>query len=198
MLQCFCVFFVAKAVVMTQNQPGYSERNFTTRSGEQLKLRAIRPDDMEALQTFHHSLSPNTVYFRFHAFKRDLSRRTAEILCGVDGKSAAAIVAVNPELEAAGSLEKIVGVVRYGQTGEGRADWAIVLRDAWQGQGLGHVLLEELFAVARRNGFVHLEAEILTENQPMLKLLNKLPYRHTSHVSAGVLYAVVELDEVKE
>jgi acetyltransferase len=177
-----------------QTETQYNGREFTTRSGERLILRSIRPEDVEALQTFHHSLSPNTVYFRFHAFKRDLSRRTAEILCNVDGRNAAAIVAVKAELEAAGSLEKIVGVTRYGQTGEGRADWAIVLRDAYQGQGLGRVMLEELFGLARRNGFSYLEAEILTENQPMLKLLNKLPYRHTSHVSAGVLYAVVELD----
>jgi acetyltransferase len=182
---------------MVQNEPEY-RKNFTSRSGEELYLRMIRPDDVEALQTFHHSLSPSTVYFRFHAFKRDLSRRTAEVLCNVDGVSAAAIVAINPQLEAAGSLEKIVGVVRYGQTGDKRADWAIVLRDAYQGQGLGRMMLEELIALARRNGFIHLEAEILTDNQPMLKLLNKLPYRHTSHISSGVLYTVLELENAVE
>lgn len=55
-----------------------------------------------------------------------------------------------------------------------RAEFACVVADAWQGQGLGSALLLTLALLAREQGVEEWVAEVLSENRPMLTLLRGL------------------------
>jgi ribosomal protein S18 acetylase RimI-like enzyme len=45
--------------------------------------------------------------------------------------------------------------------------------DRCQGKGLGSILMRHLISIARRAGLRELVAEVLPENRPMLKVLEK-------------------------
>jgi acetyltransferase len=91
-------------------------------------------------------------------------------LTELDFRCKAALVAVLD----AGPDERIVGVARYAVDPESpvrRAEFAITVEDAQQGRGIGRRLLDHLARVARQEGFEELEAFVLSDNMPMIRLL---------------------------
>lgn len=64
--------------------------------------------------------------------------------------------------------DRIIGVGRYDrQSGTDEAEVALVVRDDYQYQGIGSVLLDLLVVVARVNGIATFSASILAENRAM-------------------------------
>ncbi|HZD00056.1 MAG TPA: GNAT family N-acetyltransferase [Actinomycetes bacterium] len=61
--------------------------------------------------------------------------------------------------------------------GHGHADSAIVLEDAWQGQGIGGVLARCLAEAAGLAGIVALTGEVLSENRRALGFIRALAPR---------------------
>src|SRR5207249_519580 len=70
-----------------------------------------------------------------------------------------------------GSEEQIVGVTRFQIVRAGRAEAAVVVRDDFQGAGLGTELLLRLLALARWAGVREFGGEVLAANTRMLRLL---------------------------
>jgi GNAT superfamily N-acetyltransferase len=58
-----------------------------------------------------------------------------------------------------------------------RADFAVVVADRWQGVGIGRQLVSDLLALARAAGFRRMEGDVLSENRPMLQLLQRAGFR---------------------
>lgn len=137
-----------------------------------MTIRAIRPDDKAALLALFDRLSPETIYYRFHGAKKRLSRRELIYLTELDFHRKAALVAAL----GVGADERIVGVARYAVDPESsvrRAEFAITVEDAQQGRGIGRRLLEHLARVARAEGFEEMEAFVLSDNLPMIRLLER-------------------------
>lgn len=70
---------------------------------------------------------------------------------------------------------------------------AILVRDDYQGQGLGRLLGRQLVAVARRLGLATIHADILPENWASLRLLRQLGVPYTIRFDGGLLHAVLQL-----
>lgn len=138
---------------MTQTQP--------------VTFRPIAPDDLDRLRRFGCGLSPQTRYRRFLSGLRRLPEPTLRRLVEVDHVDREAVVALVGE--------ELVGVARYERAAHdsGVADVAVVLADAWQGQGLGPRLLEALLERAARNGVRRLHATVLADNEPVRRLLRR-------------------------
>jgi RimJ/RimL family protein N-acetyltransferase len=133
-----------------------------------VRFRAIRPDDWGKLQRFHARLSPSTVQHRFHGSKRELSVPLAHTFTDVDGVHDAAIVATT------GTRGRIVGVARYCRITPTSAEVAFVVDDAYQRQGIGGRLMCHLRDLAMANGVTVFVAEVLSDNIPMFRLLERL------------------------
>ena len=144
----------------------FSSESVTIRDGREVVLRPIDPGDAPRLIDLHSRLSSDTQYLRFFGPKPDLTPDEAEYLAGVDFDRRYAIVAD----DAGGS---IVAVARYDVTEESNAECAIVVRDDYQGQGLGTAVLAKLIQVARERGLTSFSGEILPENTQMLGLLKR-------------------------
>jgi len=136
----------------------------TLRDGRPVTIRAIRPDDREALQSAVARTSPESRFRRFFSFRKDFSEREVAYYVDVDFVRHVALVAV---LEQGGAGE-IVGGARYIRDGAGSAEMAFTVVDPVQGQGLGSALLRHLAALARAAGLRRLTAEVLPENSAML------------------------------
>lgn len=133
-----------------------------------LRLRLIRPDDEPRLVTLYGRLSRHTAYQRFFAAMQRLPPDWAHFLANVDYQTRLALVVEDP---AAGEL---VAVARYEPSGEpGVAEVAFVVQDAWQGKGLGRLLLRELLTAAEARGIPRFRAYVLADNYRMLHLLSR-------------------------
>jgi acetyltransferase len=73
----------------------------------------------------------------------------------------------------------ILGVARFVRLAEDpeAAEFAVVVGDPWQGEGLGTELLERLADVAVEHGVGRFTATVLAENGPAHTLLRRLAGR---------------------
>jgi acetyltransferase len=143
-------------------------------TGVDVVVRAIRPEDEPLIEAHHRALSEQSIRMRFFSMVKALSRDNLVRLCHLDYAREMALVAQRQD--AAGNPE-IIGVSRYymnPQTGD--AEFAVIVRDAYQGQGLGQHLMERLIAVARERGVSRLVGFVLRENAGMLALAKALGF----------------------
>jgi RimJ/RimL family protein N-acetyltransferase len=146
-----------------------------------VRLRPIRPDDAGALTALYDRLSPESAYQRFFTMMRRLPRDWARVLANVDHDRRAAIVAAGPDGE-------LVGVARYAwDAGADEAEIAVVVQDAWQGRGLGTILLRALLAHADGRGISRFRAYVLADNHRMLRLIGKLGLVAQRSLDRGVV-----------
>lgn len=148
--------------------PADVQRPVRLRDGTRVLLRPIRPEDEAALTALYARLSPESAYQRFFTVMRRLPPDWAHILANVDYDRRMAIVAVDPD----GAL---IGVARYGyEPATNAVEIALVVQDAWQGRGLGTILLQELLRYATRRGITRFRAYVLADNHRMLRLIERL------------------------
>jgi RimJ/RimL family protein N-acetyltransferase len=138
------------------------------RDGRTATLRPIDKGDVDRLIDLHNHLSFEAQYFRFFGPKPRLTHAEATYLANVDFHRRFAIVAEVEEDDD----KHLVGVGRF-DVNEGRlAEAAIVVRDDYQGLGLGTAILARMREVGRGAGLDAFTAEILAENAKMIDLLN--------------------------
>lgn len=163
--------------LMTLNLARYQSR-VQLRDGAVLRLRAIIPEDADKLLDLYHRLSPRSLYQRFFTIPKP-DPAYAAYLANVDYETHFALVA---EVAA-----KIIAVARYHRTAvTSRAEAAFTVADAWQGRGLGPLLLDRLAQVALAHNIESFEAELLTDNQQMMKVLSRSRFEMKPKVKAGV------------
>ena len=85
-----------------------------------------------------------------------------------------ALVAVQSEGDGAEKIMALGRLVR--QTRRDSAEFAVVVSDACQGQGLGLEMVGRLITVARAEGLKHLTGRVLAENSRMLQLCRDLGF----------------------
>ena len=154
------------------------------RSGLQVLIRPIRPGDEPALQAAHDRLSARTKYLRFLAPKPHLNDGETRYLVQVDGHDHVALVATPVD-----APDRIVAVARFVRLPEDpqTAEFAIVVGDALQHEGLGTQLMSALADAAGEHGITRFRATVLAENLAMHRLIRDLPGRvvreeHQGHV----------------
>jgi acetate---CoA ligase (ADP-forming) len=164
------------------------------RDGSSIHLRALRPDDREALREHFEGLSPQSVYFRFFSVKRRLTEDELREFTELDFDRRAALVATLRD----GRSERIIGVGRWILAdGEGprRAEVAFAILDAYQGRGIGALLLQHLAALARTRGITEFEADVLGENNRMLEMFARSGFRVTRSLEHGVFHVTFPTGE---
>jgi acetyltransferase len=88
----------------------------------------------------------------------------------------------------------MLGVSRYYLHPETReAEFALVVGDAHQRQGLGRHLLQRLIDVARERGVRRLTGLVLSENGPMLALTGSLGFGPPEAADDGVVRVSLDL-----
>ena len=138
------------------------------RDGSSVEVRAIEPEDREALRAGFDRLSDRTRYLRFQAPLPNLSEQQLAYLTDVDHHNHEALVAIDPD------TDEGVGVARFVRVGDDVAECAIVVADDWQGRGLGTILLDRLAERAREEDVTRFTALVLAENADALRLLERL------------------------
>ncbi|GAB1516944.1 bifunctional acetate--CoA ligase family protein/GNAT family N-acetyltransferase [Actinophytocola sp. KF-1] len=140
--------------------------------GRIVVIRTVDVTDAPDVLALHTRLSEHDRYLRFFGSgKSILDTITRRIARPADDAHAAV---------GAWLGEKLVGVAHYERVlGSPTAEVALVVDGAVQARGLGTLLLEHLASLARRHGVTRFVAEVLAENQRMIKVFadTGLPYR---------------------
>lgn len=160
-----------------------------TFDGQGIRVRPIESDDWQALQRFHSRLSEQTIEQRMFDCMPSLSDDRAHYFCDVDGFERFALVALDPV-----NPSEIIGVVRFDREPPGHvAEYAAVITDLWQRQGVGLALTVLLIEAALERGIDTLRAYVRSDNLPMLHLLRNLGLPETITDQGGVECVDIEI-----
>jgi acetyltransferase len=171
--------------------PNQYSAPFRMRDGREVLVRPIAPEDEPLLIAMHAGHSEQTIRRRYFSLLRTLSHESLVRLCHLDYEREMALVAEHRG--AAGP--HILGESRYhGRPETGEAEFALVVDDAAQRQGLGRHLMERLIGVARARGVRRLVGQVLAENGPMLDLMRKLGFHPEPSPDPGVVAVALDLD----
>jgi len=169
--------------------------DWALRSGAHVTIRPIRPEDEPVMVKFHETLSERSVYLRyFNALK--LSQRIAHDrlvrICFIDYDREMALVAVRTD-EATGNKE-ILAVGRLSRLhGVNEAEFAVLVSDLWQHQGLGTELLRRMLEVARHEKIARVSGSFLEENHEMQGISRKLGMKLARSLDEPLVRAFIDL-----
>ncbi|MGA7993036.1 MAG: GNAT family N-acetyltransferase [Thermoanaerobaculia bacterium] len=158
----------------------------TLKDGTPVRLRPIRQDEAPELLELYDRLSPESLYFRFFAVP-DKDRAKAEYLAHVDYKDRYALVA-----EVGGVL---AGVARWERDAANptHAEVAFTVADDLHGKGLGSLLFRRLASLALRRGISIFDAEVLPDNEKMLRVFARSGLPQTSRTDGPALHVSLAL-----
>lgn len=172
--------------------PEELEKYRTTGAGLEVLLRPVKMSDEPLLKDFFYSLSDQSNYRRFIMLRRYLPHEVLQKFTAIDYTREMVILAVVAE----GEKEVVVGVGQYViMQHVHTAEIALAVRDDQQKKGIGSVLLSYLSEIAKRQGLLGFTADVLGENQPVIKMLGKSGLFVHKQISDGVFQLKATFNE---
>jgi acyl-CoA hydrolase/GNAT superfamily N-acetyltransferase len=154
----------------------------TLRKGDVVHIRSLRVTDERVLQDLFYRLSDDSTYERFLAHKRSHPHEDVQKLTALDNEQSSALVATANQ-----NMEELLAMARYDlDPGTGLAEVALVVRDEWQGRGLGRALFDRLVTLAGAQGLHGFSASVLASNGRMLSLFRACGLPMTDVLESGV------------
>jgi acetyltransferase len=165
---------------------------WTMKDGSEVNIRPIRPEDEPLMVEFHQKLSEQSVYMRYFR-ALNLGQRVAHDrltrICFIDYDREMALVAVRRYED---GRREVVGAGRLSKEYlDNEAEFALLISDDYQGQGLGGELLRRLIAWGRDERVNRIVAYMLPQNNAMRALCQKLGF--ALHKEEDMLKAELEL-----
>ncbi len=171
--------------------PKTLEEKARLRSGREILLRPIRPEDEPAHQTLLTHMTPEDLRFRFFDSVRQLGHSQMARLTQIDYDREMAFIAA---AQGEGGETETLGVVRTVTDPDNvAAEFAVLVRSDLQGQGLGRLLMSKIIDYCRRQGTREIVGEILGENEDMLRLASRLGFALEPDRETGTIRARLAL-----
>jgi acyl-CoA hydrolase len=149
--------------------PEHHERWLDLEDGRRVLMRPVRMADEPALREMFYALSADTVYHRFFQMLPTMPHQRLQEWLRVDYRRQMVMV-VTSGIE---GDEAIVAMARYDLDNQSNlAEVAFVVRDDFQGHGLGTHLLGALTDAAREAGIAGFTASVLADNTAMLRVFH--------------------------
>ncbi len=158
-----------------------------------LLLRPVVPEDEPSLQAAFAKLTPEEVRLRFAVPRKALSHVDAARFTQIDYDREMALVLTEPGIP---GRTELFGVVRIiSDPNNERAEYAIIVRKALSGHGLGSLLMNRIIDYARNRGTKEIFGYVLAENAGMLDICHRLGFEQTPLAEdAGTIYVSLRLN----
>ncbi|MEX3009628.1 GNAT family N-acetyltransferase [Hoeflea sp. TYP-13] len=155
--------------------------------GTPLVIRPIRPEDAESEKKFVRDLSAQAKQFRFMYALNELTPTMLARFTQIDYDREMALVAFTEE----DGKPVQQGVARYSiNPDDTSCEFAIVVSQDRQHQGIGTKLMTALMEAARIHGLEIMEGTVLSENKAMLKLMSELGFSRKRSEAEPSLFVV--------
>jgi acyl-CoA hydrolase/RimJ/RimL family protein N-acetyltransferase len=159
-------------------------------AGEEIFFRPVRATDEPLLKELFYSLSDESVYRRYFSVIKYMFHERLQEELDLDYQTRMAIAAVAER----GGVEEIAGLAQYIlDESTNYAETAFLVRDAWQGKGLGDRLARTIVKIAQDKGIKGITAAVMTENRAMLHLFYKLGFTVESRLEEGYYHVEFEI-----
>lgn len=184
-------FVFQDQVVPRAKVPWEEARTEKLLSGDQVMVRPVRLSDEEALQDLFYSLSDESRYRRFMAYRREHPHREMQELVNLDYENNVALVVCTAD-----ELGDIIAMARYDvDPADQLADIAFVVRDEWQRKGIGTLLMQRMSDIARGRGLLGFKADVLKDNRLMLWVFEKSGLKTEFTLDSGVYHVELRFPE---
>lgn len=165
----------------SQSYPAEINERETFKGGEEIIFRPIKPSDEEEMRRLFYRFSDQSVYYRYFAPIKTMPHNVMQDYVNVDFGQTLSIVGIR----VAGGKEHIIAEGRYVIDPRSRfADLAFVVDEAFQRKGIASYLYRLLIRIAKKNAVAGFTADVLTSNQPMLKVFQSGAETVTSKVES--------------
>ena len=145
-----------------QDAPG--QGRLILRDGTTATIRVSRPEDRTAVHDFYRRLSPESRRMRFFSENKPAAEMLDPMCESGDPDRQLTLLVFRH----AGGSERIVAMASYIAHKPGTAEFAVAVDDAFQGRGMGGLLLERLTVLAAARGFNRFVAVVDPSNRSML------------------------------
>ena len=150
---------------------GLNEGHETTRCGERVLIRPVRPEDTALYRDFLADVSAEDLRLRFFARVAELSAEESDKLSHLDYRHEMAFIALDKD------TGQMLGLVRLkDELDEKTAEFAILVRSRVKGHGLGWLLMQRVIDYAKAKGLRRVYGDVLAENASMLQMCAELGF----------------------
>lgn len=177
--------------VATPVYPDELERWIELRDKSKVFVRPLRLTDESRLREMFYRLSDHSVHDRFfHAIETMPHERLQDFL-RVDYAADMAMVVLTDSSEDA----ELIGIGHYSSDPQtDMADSAYLVRDDWQGKGIGTILLSTLIDIALAHGIAGFTADVLAINSGMLRIFQRCGFGVRIEVEEGECKVTIAFD----
>ncbi len=141
------------------------------KTGQEVIIRPIRPEDEPLEHEMFTSLSENTLRERFYQTIKDITHEMHARFCNIDYDREMTMVGEIRE----GGKKRLIGIGSFIMEPSGTAcEFSVMVHDDFQGQGLAAKLLDVLIGIADEKGIKEFFGYAEPQNHRMLSLARKL------------------------
>jgi acetyltransferase len=155
--------------------PRELEETVKLRSGDEVLIRPIRPEDGPAHEAFVDRITADDLRFRLLGVIRDIPPTEMARLTQIDYDREMAFIATQTDGD--GQEETLAVVRSVADADNTQADFAIMVRSDLKRAGLGRILMEKIIRYCRSRGLREIVGEVLPDNAAMLHLTEKLGFQ---------------------
>lgn len=148
--------------------------------GTHVLLRPLRPEDAALYPEFVAHIAPEDSRLRFFSAVKELTEQRIHELTHLDYERAMAFIAFDE------ANCQMLGVVRLHLDADRRngGEFAVIVRSAFKGHGLGWMLMQRIIEYARVIGLKRVHGQVLAENTRMLHMSAELGFHIDDDPSA--------------
>ncbi len=169
--------------VMTPIYPDELERWVEVKDGARVFLRPLKLTDEPLLRDMFYKLSTESVHLRFFNLLKSMPHERLQDFLRIDYDADMSLVVLTDKSETA----ELIGIAHYRKDLRTNfADSAYLVRDDWQGKGIGTALFNALADAAMERGIAGLHADVLATNAGMLNVFHRCGYAVESELEDGV------------
>ncbi len=160
------------------------ERWLELKGGSRVFMRPLKVTDEGLLRDMFYKLSPESVHNRFFHLIKTMPHKKLQNFLRIDYEADMAFVVLPSSSE---EKTQMIAIARYLKNKRGTfAEAAFLVRDDWQGKGLGTQLMSALVEAALHQGIAGFTAEVLSTNRGMLRVFHECGYTLETRLEDGV------------
>jgi acyl-CoA hydrolase/ribosomal protein S18 acetylase RimI-like enzyme len=154
--------------------PEELERWVEAKDGFRLFLRPLKLTDEPLLRSLFYQLSPESIHYRFFQLIKTMPHEKLQEFLRIDYEADMALVVLT---SSSAEDAEMLGIAHYLKDSRTNfAEAAFLVRDDWQGKGVGTQLMNALVEAARSHGIAGFTADVLADNRSMLQVFHKCGY----------------------
>ncbi|HCY88441.1 MAG TPA: GNAT family N-acetyltransferase [Desulfobacteraceae bacterium] len=172
--------------------PAHISYTKTFKGDKTVRFRAMKPSDEESMRRFFYRCSREMVFYRFFYSIKTMSHDKMQEYVNVDYAKEFSVVGFGGKK----GEGKIIAEARLVTSDDGdMGEVAFLIDEEFQGAGIGTYLMDLLIVEGRNRGLRSLCAQVLSDNQPMIKVFEKTGLPLESRLESGVYQVSITIQK---